>query len=163
MVSLDAVRTTEQVNRPMGLGSLILCHMVWHETAHSQYSTQAMIERIPISVIAANVISKIKKEGTKVQQKEHVEKSMKRAADVRKKQLSSEKWEEITIDQHLERARNSPMDYDAVYANRGHTADMKKINTLMTTTHWSKVKVDEGFFDEVERVVPVFWALLKKK
>ena len=85
-----------------------------------------MIERIPISVIAANVISKIKKEGTKVQQKEHVEKSMKRAADVRKKQLSSEKWEEITIDQHLERACNSPMDYNTVYTNRGHTSDMKK-------------------------------------
>ena len=51
---------------------------------------------------------------------------MKRAADVLKKQLSSEKWEEITIDQHLERACNSPMDYNTVYTNRGHTSDMKK-------------------------------------
>ena len=33
----------------------------------------------------------------------------------------------------------------------------------MTKTHWSKVKVDDGFFDEVKRVVPVFWALLKKE
>ena len=72
-------------------------------------------------------------------------------------------WKGITVDQHLERPRNSPMDYDTVYANRGHTAGMKKIITLMTKTHWSKVKVDEGFFDEVKRVVPAFWALLEKK
>ena len=33
----------------------------------------------------------------------------------------------------------------------------------MTKNHWSKIKVDGGFFDEVKRVVPAFWALLKKE
>ena len=33
----------------------------------------------------------------------------------------------------------------------------------MTETHWSKVKVDDGFSDEVKRVVPSFWELMKKE
>ena len=102
------------------------------EDTNSQYTSQAIAERIPASVIAANILSKIKKEGTKVQQNEHIEKSMKHAAGIWKKQLSSEKWQEITLDQHLEMARNSPMDYDKVWANREHIEDMKNVMTLMS-------------------------------
>ena len=40
---------------------------------------------------------------------------------------------------------------------------MKKVNTIMTQTHWSGFKVDDGCFEELERVVPAFWALLTKE
>ena len=46
------------------------------------------------------------------------------------------------------------MDYDKVWVNRGHTENMKKVNTIMTKTHWSGVKVGDGFFEELERVMP---------
>ena len=82
--------------------------------ASQNYTTQSINERIPASVLAENTISQIKKEGTKVQQNEHVQKSTKHAEAVRKKRLSREKWEETTLDHHLERARNSQMDYDKV-------------------------------------------------
>ena len=68
----------------------------------------------------------------------------------------SKKWEDTTLDQHLERARNSHMDYDKVWVNRGHAKTMNKVYALLTKTHWYKVKLEDGFFEEVERVVPEF-------
>ena len=118
--------------------------------ASQQYTTNGISKRILSSVLVGNTILQIKKEGTKVQQNMHVEKSTKHAECVRKKRLSSDKWEEITLDQHLERVRNSQMDYDKVWANRGHAETMKKVNALLIKTHWSKVKVDGGFFEELQ-------------
>ena len=92
-----------------------------------------------------DTISEINKKGTKTQKNEHVEMSAQHAEAVWKKRLSSDKWEETSLDQDVENACNCGMDYDKVWVNRGHTENMKKVNTIMTKTHWSGVKIDDGF------------------
>ena len=54
------------------------------------------------------------------------------------------------------------MDYDKVWVNRGHTKNMKKVNTTLSKIYWSTVKVDDGLFEELEEVVSAFWVLLMK-
>ena len=68
----------------------------------SQYTSQSINKKIPVTVLAANTVSNIVKTGTKVQHNEHVKRAAKYAADIRKKRLSSEKREEIMLDQHID-------------------------------------------------------------
>ena len=94
-----------------------------------------------------DTISEINKKGTKTQQNEHVEMSAQHAEAVGKKKLSSDKWEETRSYQHVENAFNCEMDYDKVWINRGHPENMRKVNTIMTKTYSSTVKVDDGFLE----------------
>ena len=55
------------------------------------YTVQALMERMPASILEDNTISEINKKGTKPQQNEHVEMAAQHAEAVRKKRLLSDK------------------------------------------------------------------------
>ena len=54
------------------------------------------------------------------------------------------------------------MDYDKVWLDSDHLSDLKKIEKLMQKAHWNKVKVEDGLYEDIERVFPEFWKIYSK-
>ena len=127
------------------------------------YKPKALTERIPASILAENSISAINKKGTTIQQKEHEEQLVEHAESQRKKKLRSEKYDEIPLETYIENARKRTMDYDKVWQDKDHLDDLAKINTLMKKGYWNGVKVEDGLFEDVRRVFPLFWKLYSKE
>ena len=48
--------------------------------------------------------------------------------------------------EHVDNDCNCTVNYGKVWANNEHTENMNKVNTLLTKTYWSEVKVDDDLF-----------------
>ena len=127
------------------------------------YKPKALNQRIPPEKRAQHTIRAINKRGTTVQQKEHVEKLATNAEVQRKKKLRSDKYTEVSLDEYTENAKKCTTEFDKAWQDKDHLNDLAKINTLLKKAHWQGVKVDDGLFEDVERVFPDFWKTYKRE
>jgi len=129
----------------------------------ADHTAQARIERYPEPVLKANTIKAINKAGVTEQQKKYDDRLFAHSEELRQKKMSSDSYVRLDLDEFLQQARNTQLDNDRRYRNKPHLDNLAKVSALMKTTYWTKLTVTGGFYDELKRVFPVFYKLLKKE
>lgn len=128
-----------------------------------EYKPKALRDRISSDFLEENTITAINKRGTTAQQKKHVEKLVQHADGQRKKKLRSDKYKDVSLAEYIANAQKMKMDYDKLWQDSDHLDDLKKIEALMKKAHWQKAKVEDGLYEDIERVFPDFWKLYTKE
>ena len=77
--------------------------------------------------------------------------------------MRSDKYKDVSLAEYIDNAQKMKMDYDKLWQDSDHLDDLKKIETLMKKAHWQKAKVEDGLYEDIERVFPDFWKLYTKE
>ena len=112
----------------------------------------------------SNTISAINKRGSTAQQKAHVEKMTEQEKRLRLKKLSKVGYLPITLEAYKTEAENMKMAYDEQWVRERSPEAIvnRKIEELMKPAFWNRLTIDNGFFDELEGVLPYFWEMVVK-
>ena len=133
------------------------------DQARAKYTELALKKRFPKEVYDANTITANKKKGTTTLQKQYVEKVVEHGNDLMNKKRSKVDYKEMDLGDFIASARNVELDNDKRYRNGPHLDKLANAKTLMTQSYWKKIKVEDGLFEDVKRVFPVFWKLYTKE
>ena len=147
---------------------MMMCYQAQRPIMHPDHGWQASTElalkkRFPKEVYDANTITANKKKGTTTQQKRYVENVVEHGNDLMNKKRSKVDYKEMDLGDFIASARNVELDNDKRYRNGPHLDKLANAKTLMTQSYWKKIKVEDGLFEDVKRVFPVFWKLYTKE
>lgn len=125
----------------------------------SQHTSFELSQRFPEAVLKETSVTAVNKRGTTAQQKKYNEQVAELAEAQRKKKLSSERYKPTSIEQYQQNADNRRMSYDEQWEReRSPEAILKaKLDKLTKSSHWTNLKVGDGFLTEVEHIFPYYW------
>ena len=135
------------------------------ERDSAPYTKHALNERIPEQVLADGTVTAVNKRGTMVRQREREKKAYAHTEAERKKKLGSGKYTPKTLEEYKKRAEKRTTEHDKRWRVL-HTPDAIELNNLkllLTRGHWDKIKVCDGFWDELKKVLPLYFKLINKE
>ena len=127
------------------------------------YKEKELRRCLPADVFVNTSLNSIRSRGLTIQDKEHAEALVIDAEAKRKSKLRRANYIEIPLEQYLVEAQKLTTDYDKVWQNRDYFNDLAKVNKLMKMSYWQKVKLEDCFYEDIERVFPVFWKLHREE
>ena len=129
------------------------------------YSHGELARRFTADELSDNSVRAITRRGTTTQQKAHAKKMAVQEKELRRKKLSKEGYSPITLEEYKAESEQMKMAYDEQWV-RERSAEAivdQKIDELVKPAFWSKLTIGDGFFKEIEDVLPHYWEMVTKK
>lgn len=129
------------------------------------YTKNALTGRFSEDELTNWSITAINKEGTKARQREREKKVAAHAEAQRKKKLGSDKYTPKTLEEYQQRAEVRSTEYDKRWRVQftPDAVELNQLKLLLTRAFWDKIKVSDGFWEELKKVLPLYWKLINKE
>ena len=133
-------------------------------TNSARYSRYELASRFSPDELRCNSVRAVNKRGTTAQKKAHAEKMAAREVELRRKKLSKDGYEPISLEEYQRDAEEMVLAYDEQWMRERSPEAIvdRKIGELIKPPFWNQLTIDGGFFDEVKVVLPHFWEMVAK-